>query len=793
MVDGKLTLNRVIKGTVSGSKGNKIAVEVKRKRIIGQSAPSMDLSKNNDLDNDKVSAIKEILDNAKRTQEQQKLDSDIVHQANRMRDDMIKHRNEEKEQTFNSAVENKKLVNSDSTDKDKKDWKNSTSNTSADFNKHKKTGEEDSVRIKKSVKGEKTERHRLTLSKIIVEEDDDYAEGEDIATPASTYKRFSYFKKRKVEKNPDNVPTQKIIHEVVLHSTITVKDLSEKMAEKSSTVIKELMKLGIMATINQVIDADTAEIVIGELGHIVKRVDENDIENSIKTLDIEGDEIFSRPPIITVMGHVDHGKTSLLDAIRKSDVAGRESGGITQHIGAYQITNADGKMITFIDTPGHEAFSSMRARGAMATDIVVLVVAANDSIMPQTIESISHTKVAKVPMIVAINKIDLPEANVNRVKTDLLKHEVVIEELGGDVLCVEVSAKNSLNIDKLQEAILLQSELLNLNVGKNRPAEGIVIEAKMENGLGIIATVLIKKGTLKKGDVFVSGETYGRVREMFDDKGNTVECALPSMPVAILGFSEMPVAGDEFIVTDSEMRAKEFALYQKNKAKEKEMLMRSKMSLQNLFKNNDTSKVTLSIILKTDVVGSGEAIIGILEKLNNDKVNVKIIHSSVGGVNESDINLARSTLSMIVAFNVRASGSAKDLAKTYGIDIRYYSIVYNILDDVKSILEGKLEPIVSEKFIGYADVIQIFKIGKSLTVAGCRVSDGIVKRNHKCRILRNDVVIFEGDLHQLKHEKDDLKEASKGTECGISFDGYNALLVGDKIECFEVVKTAAKL
>jgi len=435
----------------------------------------------------------------------------------------------------------------------------------------------------------------------------------------------------------------------------------------------------------------------------------------------------------------------------------------------------------------------MRARGAMVTDIVVLVVAANDSIMPQTIESISHTKVANVPMIVAINKIDLPEANAARVKTDLLNHEVVIEELGGDVLCVEVSAKNSLNLDKLQEAILLQSELIDLSVSKNRPAEGVIIEAKMENGLGIIATVLIKKGTLKKGDVFVSGETYGRVREMFDDKGNTVECALPSMPVAILGFSEMPVAGDEFIVTDSEMRAKEFALYQKNKAKEKEMLIRSKVSLQNMFKDSASSKIILSVILKTDVVGSGEAIVGILDKLNNDKVEVKIIHSAVGGVNESDVNLARSTSSIILAFNVRANGPAKALAKTYGIDIRYYSVVYDIVDDVKAILEGKLEPIVTDKFIGYADVIQIFKIGKSLTVAGCRVSDGLVKRNYKCRVLRNDVVLFEGDLNQLKHEKDDIKEASKGVECGISFAGYNDLMIGDKIECFEVVKTAVKL
>ncbi len=784
MVDGKLTLNKVIKGTISGSKGNKIAVEVKRKRISAQSPSNSVVGV---LDESKVSAIKEILDNAKRTQEQQKIDSEILNQANKMRD-MLQQKDAEQKQ--NQVLNEEKSKQNRETVK--KEWK-SPENQAADFNKHKKTNsEEDNLKIKKSVKGEKLERHKLTLSKVIAFEEDE-VEGDENITPASTYKRFSYFKKRKVEKNPDNVPTQKIIREVVLHSTITVKDLAEKMAEKSSIVIKELMKLGIMATINQVIDADTAEIIIGELGHTVKRVNEDDIENMIKTKDSEDDEMFNRPPVITIMGHVDHGKTSLLDAIRKTDIASRESGGITQHIGAYQIMNKEGKLITFIDTPGHEAFSSMRARGAMVTDIVVLVVAANDSIMPQTIESISHTKVANVPMIVAINKIDLPEANAARVKTDLLNHEVVIEELGGDVLCVEVSAKNSLNLDKLQEAILLQSELIDLSVSKNRPAEGVIIEAKMENGLGIIATVLIKKGTLRKGDFFVSGETYGRIREMFDDKGIAVSSALPSTPVAVLGFSEMPVAGDELIVTSDEAKAKEFAAYQKNKAKEKEMLIRSKVSLQNMFKDSASSKIILSVILKTDVVGSGEAIVGILDKLNNDKVEVKIIHSAVGGVNESDVNLARSTSSIILAFNVRANGPAKALAKTYGIDIRYYSVVYDIVDDVKAILEGKLEPIVTDKFIGYADVIQIFKIGKSLTVAGCRVSDGLVKRNYKCRVLRNDVVLFEGDLNQLKHEKDDIKEASKGVECGISFAGYNDLMIGDKIECFEVVKTAVKL
>ncbi len=800
MADGKLTLNRVITGTVSSSKGDKVVVEVKRKRVFGQDGVAVPVgvqtsSPDANIDSDKASAIQELLDKAKRTEEENKASADALAQANKTRDFLAaeKRREDELKQQISQAV-----VPSDSDNAEKegvrKEWKKS--DDIHESGRYKKENSEDDDKAKKVAKsGDKFGRHKLTLSKLVINDDDsdDDIESDGVATGPETYRRFSHFKKRKIEKKPDTNPAQKIVREVGLHSTITVKDLADRMSEKSTAVIKELMKLGIMATINQVIDADTAEIVIHELGHKVKRIDENYIENMIKTPDSADDVVISRPPVITIMGHVDHGKTSLLDAMRSTDVASRESGGITQHIGAYEITRPDGRMITFIDTPGHEAFSSMRARGASVTDIVVLVVSAGDSIMPQTIESISHTKAAGVPMIIAINKIDLPEANPQKVKTDLLQHGVIVEEMGGETLCVEVSAKQKLNLDKLEDAILLQAEMIDLKVGKNRPAEGIIIESKMEKGLGVVATVLIQKGTLKKGDVFVVGEVYGRVREMFDDRGAAISEATPSTPVAVLGFSEIPLAGDEFIVTPVESQAKELAAYRKTKAKEKEMLERSKSTLENMFNDANSIKVGLSVILKMDVAGSGEAIIGTLEKLNNEKVHVKVVHSAVGGINESDVNLARSVGAMIVAFNVRANGPAKDLAKAHGIEIRYYSVIYNILDDVKAILEGKLEPIVSENFIGYADVLQIFKVGKSLTVAGCRVSDGVVKRNCKCRIIRDDVVIFEGNLGQLKHGKDDVKEAATNTECGISFESYNDLQVGDKIECFEIVKTAAKL
>ena len=803
MAEGRLTLNKVIKGTVSSSKGDKVAVEVKRKRSFGESAPVNNASQSSTtIQDEKATAIQELLNKARQTEEAAKAQNEILSQANKTRDMLIEEKRKEEElkqqqilqsnqQKENTAKENK---NQDQEDENKniKTWgKDSKDKKSSE------RFEEDETKYKKQKSSEKdkSERHKLTLSKVMYlnEDNEDEADEEDTQ---QQYRRFSQYKKRKSKDDSakQKAPAEKIIKEVVLYSTISVKDLAEKMSEKSATVIKELMKLGIMATINQVIDADTAELVVMELGHKIKRINEDAIEQEIKTSDT-GTANFLRPPVITIMGHVDHGKTSLLDAIRQTDVAGKESGGITQHIGAYQIAHGpDKKLLTFIDTPGHEAFSQMRARGANVTDIVVLVVAANDSIMPQTIESISHAKSAGVPIIVAINKIDLPDANINRVKTDLLKHEVVVEEMGGDTLCVEVSAKAKIGLDKLIDNILLQSEILDLNVQKERPAEGVIIESKMEKGRGIVATVLVQKGTLKKGDIFVCGESHGRIREMLNDHGQVIDTANPSCPVAVLGFSQMPSAGDEFIVVDSEAKAKSFAAYKQQKAKEKELMLKSKSNLENLFAGiNDGEKATVSIILKTDVGGSGEAIIGILNKLNSEKASVKIIHNAVGGINESDINLAKSTNGIIVAFNVRANTSAKELAKSAGIEIRYYSIIYQLVDDIKMVLEGKLKPIITEEFIGYADVLQTFKIGKSLTVAGCKVSEGIVKRNCKCRLIRDDVVIFEGNLNQLKHEKNDIKEASKGTECGISFEGYNDIKIGDKIECFEVVQTAAKL
>ena len=597
---------------------------------------------------------------------------------------------------------------------------------------------------------------------------------------------------RKWNERQEPKEAQKITHEVVLPETISVKELANRMAEKSSDVIKAMMKLGIMATINQIIDADTAELVIMEMGHSTRRVAESDVETSILRENKGEERLEARPPVVTVMGHVDHGKTSLLDALRETDVVAGEAGGITQHIGAYQITAKSGRKITFIDTPGHEAFSSMRARGAKITDIVVLVVAANDGIMPQTIEAINHAKAAEVPMIVAINKIDLPDANAQKVRMDLLQHGVVVEQMGGGVLDVEISAKHKTNLDKLEEMLLLQADMLELKGNMNGPAAGAVIEAKVEQGRGSTATVLIESGVLKKGDIFVSGSSTGRVRELLDEYGNKVSEAAPSQPVVVLGFEGTPVAGDDFAVVESEAKAHEVADYRRRKEKERQMV-KTKSSWQELFANIKEGRAeTLPVIIKADTQGSAEAIADALLKIPSDKVKVKVMHSGVGGINESDVTLAKTTGSAILAFNVRANSNALAQAKRDEVDIRYYSIIYNIIDDVKVLMSGLLAPLIKEIFVGYADVIQTFKVGK-IAVAGCRVTEGVIKKGSGVRLLRDDVVIFEGKLSQLKRLKDDIKEARSGVECGVSFDNWNDMLVGDRLECYDTEEVKASL
>lgn len=592
-------------------------------------------------------------------------------------------------------------------------------------------------------------------------------------------------------------PPKKAVREVILPETITVQELSNRMAERATNVIKELMKMGIMATINQSIDADTAELIIDEFGHTMKRVTEADVEVGIHGEEDKEEDLRPRPPIVTVMGHVDHGKTSLLDAMRSTDVAAGEAGGITQHIGAYQVQMEDGDLITFLDTPGHAAFTQMRARGATATDIVVLVVSANDSVMPQTIEAIAHSKAAGVPIIIAINKIDLPDANPDKIKQDLLQHEIFVEDMGGETLCVEISAKQRINLDKLEEAILLQAEMIDIKANPNRKAEGVVVESKMEKGRGSVATVLVQRGTLATGDIFVTGSEWGRVRVLINDHGKKVRHAIPSMPVEVLGLSGTPEAGDDFVVVNSEAKAREIAEYRVRKKKEAKALASNKArSIDQLFSNvNEDGKKTLSVILKGDVHGSIEAITGSLNKIaeDNKDVEINVIHSGVGGITESDVTLSRTSNAMIIGFNVRANAQARDLANMENVAIQYYSIIYDAIDDIKNLLSGMLEPKIREEYIGNAEIREVFNITKVGKIGGCQVTTGFVKKGAKVRLLRDDVVIHEGKLKTLKRFKEEVNEVKEGTECGIAFEKYEDIKAGDVIECFDLISEKQEL
>ncbi|MBM3509106.1 MAG: translation initiation factor IF-2 [Alphaproteobacteria bacterium] len=583
----------------------------------------------------------------------------------------------------------------------------------------------------------------------------------------------------------------KIVRDVTIPETITVQELANRMAERSSEVIKVLMNMGVMATINQPIDADTAELVVSEFGHRMKRVSAADVEIGLRgEADLEGALSF-RAPVVTIMGHVDHGKTSLLDAIREADVAAHEAGGITQHIGAYQIVTAGGKKITFIDTPGHEAFTAMRARGAKVTDVVVLVVAADDGVMPQTVEAIDHAKAAKVPIVVAINKMDKPGANPNRVRQDLLKHGLVDESMGGDILSVEVSAKEKKNLEKLEEALLLQAELLDLKANPNRAGEGIVVEAKLDRGRGPVATVLVQRGSLKVGDIVVAGTEWGRVRALQDERDRRLELAPPSTPVAVLGLGGVPVAGDEFVVVDSEMRARQVTQFRVEQGRRARAVAVGKSSLEQMFSEiKEGVRKELAVVVKADVHGSLEAILGALEKLRSEEVAVRVLHGAVGGITESDVVLAKASNAVILGFNVRADAVARELARQQGTDIRYYSIIYELTDDLRGLLSGMLAPEVRERTIGTADVLKVFSIGKIGRIAGCRVSNGVVRRNARARLLRDNVVVFTGKLSSLKHLKDDVREVTNGNECGIGLENYQDIQERDVIEFFEVEEKA---
>ncbi len=624
--------------------------------------------------------------------------------------------------------------------------------------------------------GDSNARGRLTVASATTESDRD--RGPSLAAMRRR-------RDKKMGRNQQDAP--KLIREVTIPEVITVAELANRMAERSVTVIKMLMQQGQMATINDVIDADTAELIASELGHTVKRVSDADVEEGLYDIasDDKAEDLTDRAPVVTIMGHVDHGKTSLLDAIREANVVSGEAGGITQHIGAYQVEK-NGSKITFLDTPGHEAFTAMRARGAQATDIAVLVVAADDGVMPQTIESIKHAKAAGVPIIVAINKMDKPEANPTRVRTELLQHEVFVESMGGEVLDVEVSAKTQAGLDKLLETILLQAEVLELKVARDGRAEGLVIEAKLDRGRGAVATVLVQRGTLRVGDILVAGTEFARVRALINDKGEQVKEAGPSIPVEVLGFTGVPSAGDRFSVVETEARAREVTEYRQRAIREK-TAGGGATSLEQMMNQLKVAGIAkFPLIIKGDVQGSVEAIAASLNKLSTDEVSAQILFSGVGGITESDVTLASASNAIVIGFNVRANKQASDLATRDGIEIRYYNIIYDLVDDVKNAMSGLLKPERRETFIGYAKILEVFQITKVGKVAGCQVTEGIVERGAGVRLLRDDVVIHEGKLKTLKRFKDEVKEVAMGQECGMAFENYEDIRANDVIECFRV-------
>ena len=639
--------------------------------------------------------------------------------------------------------------------------------------------------------GRRNEPRRRHSGKLTISQALDDSGAERVRSLASVRRAREREKARARMESGD---VQKRVREVIVPDAIAVQELANRMAERAADVVKKLMSLGVMATMNQTIDADTAELVATELGHKVRRVSESDVETGLQVENGPSDQLETRAPIVTVMGHVDHGKTSLLDALRTTDVASGEAGGITQHIGAYQVQITSGEKITFLDTPGHEAFTEMRARGANVTDIVVLVVAADDGIMAQTVEAIQHARAAETPMIVAINKIDRPDANPERVKTDLLQHEVVVEDMGGEVISIPVSAKTGEGLGRLQEAILLQAEVMELKANPKRTAAGTVVESKMERGRGSVATVLVQHGTLKIGDIFVAGAEWGRVRALLDDLGHRIEECGPSFPVETLGLNGSPFAGDDFVVVENEARAREITEYRQRQIRSQQASAGARGTVEQMLSKIAAGQAEeLPIIIKTDVHGSTEAIKASLEKISNDDVAVRVLHGAVGGINESDISLAAASGGLIIGFNVRANPQARDLARQSDVEIRYYSIIYDVIDDVKAALTGMLAPDLKEEFLGNAEIREVFSISKVGKVAGCFVTEGNIRRGARVRLLRDNVVVHEGSLKTLKRFKDEVREVREGYECGAGFENYNDLQVGDFIECFDVREVARTL
>ena len=802
----KLELSKTVRGgtvrqSFSHGRVKSVEVEVKRVRTFNKNGPIAGFSeeikntpedtylvgrqrKNDDKDassnKDKLQKLKEEAQSDRKARENEISSTDQKKPIERFVDGS-KEKNQAK---INSLTSN---------DKNRKIDETKTISLTKDDNNNKKSGiKKNRADLKKQLSLGRVNIRRQTGKITIQQAYDDEERQRSLASirRAREKEKKSLEIKDKLEENI-NKP---IVREVKIPEIITVQELANRMASRVADVIKVLIKNEIAATANQSIDADTAELVVLEFGHKPKRISESDIELGLDTTKEEKSDAQERPPIVTVMGHVDHGKTTLLDALRNTNVVSREQGGITQHIGSYQINTKNNKKITFIDTPGHSAFSGMRSRGAKLTDIIILVVAADDGVMPQTIEAIQHSKAAKVPIIVAVNKIDAPGADKEKVINELLKYDIIVEKLGGEVPLVEVSALKKLNLENLIENILILAEVLEIKASITQRSEGTVIESKREQGRGVVASIVQQRGILNKGDIVVVGSQWGKIRAIIDDKGKNLKQLNPSSPAEILGLNDVPVAGDEIIVVESESRAREVSEYRKSVIlKERTNLSRAN-SMENILKSiKSGEKKLLNIVLKADTLGSQEAIISSLEKMGNDEVNTHILLAGVGGINETDVALASANEALIIGFNVRADINAKRAAKQTGINIKYYSIIYEIFDEIRDLLSGLLSPIEKENFLGYAKIKQVFKVSKIGKIAGCIVTEGAIKRNTKLRILRDNIVIHSGNLDNLKRHSDEAKEVKEGLECGISIQNFNDIQVEDVIECYEIEKTPRKL
>ena len=802
----KLELSKTVRGgtvrqSFSHGRVKSVEVEVKKVRTFNKNGSNASLSeenknisedsylsgrqiKNDDKDDssnkDKLQKLKEEAQSDRIARENEISSTDQKKPIEKFVDD-----NKEKKQA--------KINSLNSNEKNKKIDETKTISLTKDEDNNKKSGiKKNRADLKKQLSLGRVNIRRQTGKITIQQAYDDEERQRSLASirRAREKEKKSLESKDKLE---DNI-NKPIVREVKIPEIITVQELANRMASRVADVIKVLIKNEIAATANQSIDADTAELVVLEFGHKPKRISESDIELGLDTSKEEKSDAQERPPIVTVMGHVDHGKTTLLDALRNTNVVSKEQGGITQHIGSYQINTKNNKKITFIDTPGHSAFSGMRARGAKLTDIIILVVAADDGVMPQTIEAIQHSKAAKVPVIVAVNKIDTPGADKDKVINELLKYDIIVEKLGGDVPLVEVSALKKLNLENLIENILILAEVLEIKASITQRSEGTVIESKREQGRGVVASIVQQRGILNKGDIVVAGSQWGKIRAIIDDKGKNLKQLNPSSPAEILGLNDVPVAGDEIIVVESESRAREVSEYRKSVIlKERTNLSRAN-SMENILKSiKSGEKKLLNIVLKADTLGSKEAIVTSLEKMGNDEVNTHILLAGVGGINETDVALASSNEALIIGFNVRADINAKRAAKQSGINIKYYSIIYEIFDEIRDLLSGLLSPIEKENFLGYAKIKQVFKVSKIGKIAGCIVTEGAIKRNTKLRILRDNIVIHSGDLDNLKRHSDEAKEVKEGLECGISIQNFNDIQVEDVIECYEIEKTPRKL